>query len=237
MCLGASADVRCALAQDGHINAFLKIIEAAFVYQAPAVRAEAFRSWVSLAQLFNGMNSTLAHPKRLELVLSPLSTALENEASASVRRAALHAWSRVAKMIAKGSQVERSFAAVFARFFPVLLRDADATIRSEGLRLFAAAFGTAKRHAEPPQGASKSAHSVFPAGLPSSVLSSHLAFFLSLLAAPALYAPAAEQQQQRDLASGWVAVLRWVGEEAATLANEEQAAAHLELVVCSLAQT
>lgn len=96
------------IVKEGHGNAFLKVMEPAFEHKAASVRQTAFKSWFHLACVFDSMNSTLAHPKRLELICRPFRTTWPNDQSADVRMTATIVWSHLLLLLTRRCSVEKS---------------------------------------------------------------------------------------------------------------------------------
>eukprot|EP00960_Hanusia_phi_P035108 751494-Hanusia_phi.AAC.3 len=107
-----------------------------FSCQSPDIRQEAYKSWLFLAKLFSGMNSTLTHPKRLELIIAPIRSTLSQDLSSRVRRSAMGVWTQIVQILNRDNGLERNntFDVAFTSVCGIALKDKDSRVRSEALK-------------------------------------------------------------------------------------------------------
>ena len=119
------------IVKDGHSSSFLKVMESAFAHKTPSIRQAAFQSWVHLACVFDDMNSTLSHPKRLELICRPFRTSWPKDSSIDVRRTAAIAWSHVLLLLSRRGTIEKgsTFDVAFASVLRAVVGETDHSLR------------------------------------------------------------------------------------------------------------
>jgi hypothetical protein len=95
------------IVKDGHANAFVRVLEHAFAHKTPAVRQEAYKAWFHMACVFDGMGSTLAHPKRLALICRPFRESWPQE-SPDVRDTIAIVWSHILLLLTRRCSIEKA---------------------------------------------------------------------------------------------------------------------------------
>ena len=115
-----------------HKHTNKQVFEPAFSHKSAAVRQASFKSWFHLACVFDGMSSTLAHPKRLELICRPFRTSWPNDKSIEVRRTAVTVWSHIVNLLTRRCTIEKTsaFEVAVASVLSAVLGEADRQIRA-----------------------------------------------------------------------------------------------------------
>jgi hypothetical protein len=128
------------IVKGGATNRFLKVIEGAFIHPDSAVRCDAFAAWARLASLFHGMNSTVAHPARLRLLLAPIAAAVGQETKAAVMGAALGAWVHILALLVSAPRelIDRAFPSAVLPILTALLSHASSDARLEAAAVLGA---------------------------------------------------------------------------------------------------
>ena len=77
------------------------------------------------------MNSTLSHPKRLELICRPFRTSWPKDSSIDVRRTAAIAWSHVLLLLSRRGTIEKgsTFDVAFASVLRAVVGETDHSLR------------------------------------------------------------------------------------------------------------
>lgn len=111
------------MVRGGQINQVLKVMEDPFACKLPTVREHAHAAWHTLACLFGSMASTIAHAKRLALIMAPITNTVYNDKVERVRLSALRTWTSVLRML--GPHCCQVYASAVAPVLTAALADAS----------------------------------------------------------------------------------------------------------------
>jgi hypothetical protein len=106
----------------------LKVMEDPFASKHAVIREQAHAAWHTLACVFGSMTSTMAHAKRLALIMAPIVNAITGDRNEQVRLSALRTWSSVVRML--GSQVSQTYSVAIGPIITASISDQSDEVSS-----------------------------------------------------------------------------------------------------------